>query len=217
MRAIDLTGMVFGKLTVLRFAERRPERGSVRRYYLCQCECGNEAIVFAGNLRSGNSTSCGCGKVAACLARATHRQSKTRDYRAWKDMRARCERPTIVGFHNWGGRGIRVCKRWRKFENFIADMGPSPGPGYTIERKDVNKNYQPSNCEWLHRTAQNRNRRDTIRVTFRGKTQALVCWAEQLKIPYSTLRKRHRDGWDIERMMTQPIRITVANAHKFSA
>lgn len=130
--------------------------------WLARCSCGNEKIVFIENLKRGKSTSCGCLRAEKSSLRCkTHGQSRrTAEYRTWAHLKGRCLNPKDDGFKDYGGRGIKVCDRWLSFENFYQDMGSRP-PGHSIERVDVNGNYEPSNCVWLPIKHQARNTRAT--------------------------------------------------------
>lgn len=110
-------------------------------------------------------------------------------YNVWNSMRQRCSNPKRKQFKDYGGRGISVCERWNKLENFEADMGPRPD-GYTLERRDNSKNYEPSNCFWATRKAQRRNQRNVELYTHEGKTQCLADWALELGIKFPTLYSR---------------------------
>lgn len=130
------------------------------------------------------------------------KQSPT--YHSWYAMRRRCNNPTYQEYKYYGGRGISVCKRWERFENFLADMGVKPR-GLTIERIDNSGNYEPSNCEWATYQKQARNTRRSKVVEFRGEKKPLVEWAEVVPIPYHTLKARLKYGWSPEKAFTTPI------------
>jgi len=157
MRGFDLIGQKFGKLIVKRLELQRSKHGQKR--YLCQCDCGNQVIVLSNNLRKKHTKSCGCNVIEHIgNVNKTHGMSNTKTYRAWKEMHYRCKNPSATYFKYYGGRGIDVCSRWDKFENFLEDMGQNPGH-LTLDRIDTNGNYQPGNCRWvtMAKQAQNKN------------------------------------------------------------
>jgi len=139
---IDLTGKKFNYLTVVGRSERRKSTGAL---WDCRCVCGQQAVVDSLKLRAGHTKSCGCKRGGNGKTHGMSRDSKT--YRSWKEMRQRCSNPNTTQWKWYGGRGITVCKRWEKFENFIADMGERPD-GKTLDRIDSDGNYEPSNCKW---------------------------------------------------------------------
>jgi hypothetical protein len=128
------------------------------------------------------------------------------EYRVWARIIQRCTDSNDHRFHHYGGRGITVCDRWRhSFPAFYADMGPRPTPTHTIERINNNGHYEPANCVWLPRSAQSRNKRDNRPLTFRGRTQLLTDWANELGINKTTLFLRLKRGWSVERTLTAPL------------
>jgi hypothetical protein len=162
--AIDLTGKRFGRLTVVSEAEPYfSPRGKPERRFLTQCDCGQKRIVLRSCLQNGSTRSCGCQRIDANAARATHGDArvgrKSVEYRTWASMIARCEIPTTKNFHRYGGRGIKVCDRWREsFENFLADMGRRPGAGLSIDRyPNKDGNYEKDNCRWATAKQQRAN------------------------------------------------------------
>jgi hypothetical protein len=124
------------------------------------------------------------------------------EYRVWSSMKSRCLNPRDTRFDRYGGRGISVCARWLSFDCFLADMGPRPSMSHSIERVDIDGNYEPSNCKWATPVEQARNTRRTARWTFRGETRSAKEWSEILGIPYQTLMTRvHVCGWTVERAL----------------
>lgn len=194
--AVDLIGQKFGRLFVIQRSENRNRRAT----WLCICECGNKTVVRSDSLRCHYTESCGCLQRGINTERCTtHGESESLTYRTWKAMKQRCENPKNERHKYYGGRGITICERWNKFENFLEDMGKKPSPKHSIERMDVNGNYEPDNCKWATVETQSKNRRDSIKVTIEGETKVLKDWSRRYGIPYSTLRykyeKNNRDLW----------------------
>lgn len=149
---IDLTGRVFGRLTVIR------RHGSVGNNtgWECLCSCGNTRTISRENLRVGRTKSCGCLRKDLMT---THGLSKHDGYNSWSDMIKRCTYKDMPVYRYYGGRGVKVCERWMSLENFLSDMGPRPSKRHSIDRIDNDGDYEPSNCRWATQTQQNRNRR----------------------------------------------------------
>lgn len=156
-KAIDLTGQLFGRLTVLKPTQRRKSGCIV---WLCGCSCGNKCFVNTGHLQKGNTKSCGCLARNLLIKRSTvHKMAKTRIYKAWIGMIQRCENPNNQAYKRYGSRGIRVCERWHSFENFYADVGNRP-EGMTLDRwPDNDGDYELSNFRWATPGQQALNRR----------------------------------------------------------
>lgn len=189
-------GTRFGRLTVLRQAPSQPYIG---RRWECVCDCGTIKIFHSRYLRGGNSRSCGC-------LQRIHGLSKTSEYHIWTLMRRRCRDPRVLHYRNYGGRGIKVCKEWdESFEAFLRDMGPRPSPQHTIERINVNGNYEPSNCKWDTWCNQRRNKTTSKWLTFKGERRLLVDWADIVGLPITNIRDRINKGWDVDRALTTPI------------
>jgi hypothetical protein len=206
-KQFDLTGHVFGRLTVLHEAPSRHDR---KRRWVCQCQCGNTSEVVTSNLTTGRTKSCGCLKAEVSRKRAKHNAAAngklTNEYRVWIEMKQRCYNPNCNRYYTHGARGISVCDAWRKsFVQFMEDMGPRP-KGLTLERRDNDGDYTPENCYWATRTAQARNRRTTARATINGETKPIKEWCEQLNMPYGTVMARiNHCGWSKEQALTTPV------------
>jgi hypothetical protein len=157
----DMVGRMYGRLTVVR-REGNDSSGGTR--WLCVCSCGKNTIVSYGNLEVGGTRSCGClfREVAgqqSYIHGHSQRKNRSPTYSSWVSMMARCNIPSATGYERYGARGISVCQRWHKFENFLADMGERPD-GLSIDRIDGSGNYEPVNCRWATWTEQriNQNR-----------------------------------------------------------
>lgn len=196
----DETGNQYGRLKVVKLHGRKD--GQV--IWDCICDCGRTVFVPTHSLRAGNTSSCGCLKLELIRARSTkHGGSAIPEYRVFHVMLDRCYRKTCKNFKEYGARGITVCERWRtSFPNFISDMGRRPTPLHTIERINNDGNYEPGNCRWATRLEQGGNRRNTIVLTAFGKTKTIPQWCKDTGLNYSTLIKRHRQGWTAERALT---------------
>src|SRR6266540_871109 len=132
-------------------------------------------------------------------------------------MKSRCLNPNWPNYHHYGGRGITVCERWRGgFEAFFEDMGPRPGPGYSIERVNNDGDYTPENCRWATRQEQLRNTRQTMRLTWNGETLTTFEWAERTGIPAGTIRGRIVQGWSVEEALTLPARTWRPKGHRLT-
>jgi hypothetical protein len=195
----------FDRWTVLSRAE--PSNNCVR--WLCRCVCGTERPVRESHLRSRASRSCGCvHRGEPRISRTQHGGYRSPEYRAWAHMIERCNNPDVPGYENYGGRGVRVCERWRNsFEDFLSDIGRRPSPRHSIDRFPNNDgNYEPDNCRWATPSEQMRNTRRTRLLTHAGETMCLTDWANRLGISYITILSRLRRGWPVTRALTVPMR-----------
>jgi hypothetical protein len=205
MRANELIGEKFGRLTVI----GKGERGKVHWKMICLCECGNQTSVVAYSLRQKTTTSCGCYRnEILSLRRTTHGKSKTHElYKTWAGMHSRCKSTMHKAYLDYGGRGIKVCERWHKFENFLADIGERPFNKASLDRIDNDGDYEPSNVRWATAIQQGRNKRNNKLITFNGKTQTLSTWAAELNLNKTTLKDRlGKYGWSTERALTTPVK-----------
>lgn len=191
-RRKDLTGKVFGRLTVLSDGERRTPSGGM--YWLCKCECGTIKEVPALALSKGITVSCGCYNKEVNSNRAIHghnrkKGKKSPTYISWTKMNDRCNNQKCPEFKWYGERGIIICESWKSFSNFLADMGERP-EGKTLDRKDPNGNYEPSNCRWITQKEQANNTRRNVFITHNQQTKTVSEWADYLGIKYGTLYGR---------------------------
>lgn len=202
-RAIDITGVRFGRLVAVKPIVRR---GS--RVWVCRCDCGGEATVSAGALRHGRTRSCGClhRESIAAIGRASarHRAVGTPTHSSWHAMMLRAGTGSHRDRVRYLDRGITVCERWRKFENFLADMGERP-PGTSIDRIDNSRGYEPGNCRWATVLQQQRNRSSNRLLTWNGETLTTAEWAERTGIERHTIGYRIRNGWSVEDALTIPV------------
>ena len=211
---LDLTGKRFARLVVIERALENAPGNEVR--WLCKCDCSNIVTVRRGDLIKEKVKSCGCLKSETSRdngkSSITHGMTKTRLYQEWAGMKARCYSPGNRNFKNYGARGIAVCPEWRDdfmaFYEWAIKAGyddKAPRGVYTLERKDNNGHYCPENCCWATAAEQSQNKRNTIRLTYRGKTLTVSEWAKKTGISAARIRKRISSGWSVQRALTEPI------------
>ncbi len=198
MKRLDLTGQVYGRLTVLEYSHTNQNKDIIWR---CLCQCGQETRVSTDGLRGGRTHSCGCLRkdstkqlfrkygndpvTGVCL-------SRSRAYGSWTNMHHRCYKPNDKNYKSYGGRGIKVCPEWTDFMQFVADMGDRP-IGMSIDRIDPNGNYEPANCQWASTTTQGRNRRVKSNISIDGQTVTVIELSEILGIPNDILHSKLRN------------------------
>lgn len=210
----DLSGMKFGRLTVL----KESGRGKDGIEWLCYCDCGRLHIVSGHRLRrkSRGIRSCGCAakEAASALCRASKAPYDTHErlYKVWKGIKKRCYNENDTAYLRYGGRGITVCDAWRNsypsFREWAYSNGYDENAPYqqcTIDRIDVNGNYEPSNCRWVNATEQNLNQRDTELICYNGKEMTICQWADYLGISRSVFLNRKRRGWDNIKTISTPV------------
>lgn len=210
VRRYNLIGRRFGRLVVKSASENSPvgKQGRTITEWNCVCDCGKVSKVASNSLLQGNTRSCGCLAVEVQRKIHTTHGATTggiiREYRIWSNMKNRCSNPKSNRFHRYGGRGIKVCQRWMKFENFLNDMGRCPD-GLTLERKDNNKGYEPSNCKWATKMEQANNMMANRILSNGGTSKTLAQWARETGIGYGAIYARLKRGWSIGRALTEPL------------
>lgn len=203
-KPIDLVGMKFGRWTVLEYAEYK--NGVM---WLCRCTCGTEKKVRSDHLRYGKSTSCGCYRNEVTTKETARKNEKhgmynTRLYRIWRGMKQRCsDKCPIRSAKSYYAKGIRVCDEWKNDFRVFAKWAIENvyEENKSIDRINVDGNYEPSNCRWATAVEQARNKSDTLVVEYNGERRPLREWAEVLGINYSTLATRLRRGKSPEEVL----------------
>jgi hypothetical protein len=195
----EIVGQKFGKLKVLTYMGVLEK--SKQKTYLCECECGNKKIIAKSNLNYKKTKSCGCESRKNFFTSEKvkkHGQSGTKTYAIWAGIKKRCsEKSTGKSRRLYFDKGIRVCERWQKFENFLEDMGEKP-EGKSIDRIDSNGHYEPSNCRWATPKEQANNMSSNNIVEYNGKRQTVSEWAHELNIKANTLTYRLRRAFTPE-------------------
>lgn len=214
--AEGLIGKRFGRLVVTEaWKEKEKRRDNNHTVCRCVCDCGNCVTIPSDRLKTGKTRSCGCLKSESSSSRALlrnvkHGWSRTKLYKTWRDMKYRCEDPNKQRYKNYGGRGISVCKEWDEsfecFRDWALENGYSVG--LTIDRIDVNGNYEPSNCRWATKEEQGGNKQNTRWVTAFGETKTLREWSERYGIKAATIEARLLNGWLQEEAVSSPTRKT---------
>lgn len=179
--------------------------------WLCKCQCGQERLVVASDLVRGHTKSCGClSREMLRASRVTHGESKrghwTAEYVVWMGIRARCLHPQDASYPRYGGRGIRMCERWRRsFAAFLADVGRRPSSAHSLDRYPNNDgHYEPGNVRWATLAEQSRNRRTNRFVRIGSRTMCVTDWVRHLGIPKSTFYARLKRGMSVEEAFCLP-------------
>ena len=204
-KRIDITGQKFNYLTAIKYVDYDKNH---RSRWLFKCDCGNEKILDSLWVRKGNIKSCGCYNSRVATERMIkHGLAKTKEHSAWCNIKGRCFNPNEKSYKYYGARGITVCDRWLdSFENFFEDMGYAPSHKHSIDRIDVNGNYEPSNCRWATDKQQGRNKTNNINITYKNEIHCLAEWCEILNLKYKTIQNRlGKYKWDVVRAFETPI------------
>lgn len=206
---VDIVGQRFSRLVALEKIGTDAQKHDVWR---CRCDCGKETNVSSRSLITGHTKSCGClqrEKAARIGDRSrTHGDVGTPLYGIWAAMKRRCYNKNVIHYDAYGGRGIHVCDEWQKYEPFkqwAIENGYKDGARLSIERKDVNGNYEPSNCCWIPLRKQGKNTRRTRHVEYKGKLYALSDIAEITGLSMRTIQGRYERGWSPERIFETPL------------
>lgn len=214
---LDLTGQKFGRLKVIRESGRNKFK---QIEWLCLCDCGKEVSVVVARLNSGHTQSCGCLLVErSAEARTKHGCRHTAEYHTWLDMKQRCSNPKNSGFPNYGGRGIKVCDRWKNsFENFLSDVGERPSPNHSLDRyPDMNGDYEPNNFRWATIDQQQNNVRKNVWIEFGGVKMTRSNWAKCLKIADSSLKNHLKTKTMVEAFIRYGVSFDYASFFSASA
>lgn len=203
MKALDIAGGRFGRLTALR--RDGHINGSIA--WKCLCECGNGHRVKANYLVSGHTASCGClARERAAASRRSHGMSCSTEYKSWSHMHQRCSNPNCVSFKDYGSRGIKVCERWDNFELFLTDMGRKPTRSHTIDRINGSLGYHPDNCRWATSVQQASNRRSNRLITFNGETACQAEWCRRRGFKSQVISNRIDRGWSVSEAIISPLK-----------
>lgn len=194
----DYRGQRFGRLTAI-----EPSSAGARAGWDCVCDCGAETRVDTNKLTSGHTRSCGCwGREAPVAALTTHGATKggvTPEYEAWAKLKSRCLNPNNAKYQIYGGRGISVCAQWvDDFGAFLSDVGPRPSSAHSIDRIDVDGNYEPGNCRWATPQTQSRNRTNNMWIEINGERMVAAEAADRFGVSRSAFCRRLQRGWTVE-------------------
>lgn len=201
----DLTGKQYGRLTVKCLYSNL----KYKRIWRCECVCGSFVNVYSENLKSGHTQSCGCYQAErAKESHEKHGKSRTRLYKIHLKMKARCYNEKTSRYANYGGRGIKICEEWLNekngFENFYTwAITHGYSDNLSIDRINVNGNYEPKNCRWADDKEQSRNRTDNRFISYNGETRCISDWCEKLNIPQSTVINRLNRGLSVDKVLSK--------------
>jgi hypothetical protein len=194
---LNITNKKFNKLTAIKFSHKEGKQN--RAKWLFKCECGNEKIIDKGKVTGGYTKSCGCLMIeeqkrfvrnATTHGLSGGKKGRRPEYGIWRGIKTRCLKINNIAYKDYGGRGIKICDRWKdSFKNFWEDMGERPSKYHSIDRIDNNKDYEPSNCKWSTPLEQGRNKRNVRLITFKNQTKCLTEWIEFLNLDEKIVAK----------------------------
>lgn len=219
-----IEGQEIGTCTYIKELQPIPTKKpkSFKRMALFRCSCGVEFSCLIESIKREKTKSCGCYNLTKCKERLPHtvkhgesiNQNKSVEYNSWLGMKARCKGLRYIEKKCYLDRGITVCERWKNsFENFLEDMGRRPEGKYSLDRIENDKGYYKENCRWATPAQQNRNKRDTILITYNNKTQCVTDWAREYGINRSTLVNRYLDWKDLDKVFS-PVTSSQARAFR---
>lgn len=217
MKAVDITGQKFNKLTAKKLVEIKKVKNGTRHYWLYKCDCGNEIVLQKNNVSNNHTQSCGCyQRQQTSKANTTHNLYYTRIYKIYRSMLQRCFDSNVFAYKDYGGRGITVCDEWKNdFMNFYNwSMNNGYSNDLSIDRIDNNGNYCPDNCRWVNRKTQARNTRSNKYITYKGEKHCVSEWAEILKIDGKLLGERLRLRWSFDRAINTSPEVYKNRANK---
>lgn len=192
----DITGERFGRLTVITFNRIQDKLGNLRIYWVCECDCGNQLNTLAQPLLTNKTKSCGClNRERITIHGQTINGNVSKAWQSWRTAKSRCYRIKDNSYKNYGGRGITMCDRWKNsFENFFSDMGSCP-EGCSLDRINVNGNYELQNCKWATGIEQANNKRNNHLITnSKGETKTATQWAREFNISFPTVIRKEKLG-----------------------
>jgi len=207
---LDIAGIRFNRLVAVSIVGIGPGRSAL---WTCNCDCGGSIITRGTFLRSGLSQSCGClrkEKVSAAnrarlLMHGETVGGNSRTYRIWANMISRCTNPNSDSYKYYGAKGIKVCEKWRKFSNFLDDMGRAID-SMSIDRVNCDGDYEPDNCRWATSYEQANNKRNSVFLILNGDTKTMSEWSRFTGISVSTIHSRLKKGWSTNDALTKPVR-----------
>lgn len=190
-------GAKYGRLTIL----KNGYRTGVANIPACKvrCDCGVVRLAPSGQVMRGGMTSCGCKRLEG--RKPDHGLSFTPTYRSWSNALDRCRNKKNSKYKYYGGRGIKMCRRWWKFANFLADMGVRPLGKISLDRIDNDGNYEPGNCRWATKKEQARNCRSNIHYTLNGVSKPLSAWTEEYGVRYKLAHARIKRGLSLKAVL----------------
>ena len=200
----NIIGNKYNKLTVLNFEKKELRKNHWRYYYKCKCECGKTTIVERDNIVSGKTKTCGCSRSEA---KTKHNLCHSRIYKIYNDMKKRCYNKKSKSYKNYGERGIVICKEWlNDFMNFYNwSMENGYADNLSIDRINVDGDYEPSNCRWATQKEQANNTRRNRYLTYKGETHTISEWSDIYNLKSATIRARLAYGYTPEQALEMPI------------